>query len=126
MGMPEQRTKGIGGEHDCQSDFAALNQSDLSGLPKITPKALTELGKHPGKRHNYCQLWFFNPMSKVFTARKKPCTLLALMRSAHFQFVALGEAEGFIIQGCYTRIITTTSLSSLQQLVKMRNTKVAN
>ena len=113
---------------------AALNQSDLSGLPKITPKALTELGKHPGKSH-YCQLWFFNPMYKVLTARKKAVQYSSLYLPHKFWlwdlhtlicFFALGEAERFVISGCYTRIITTTSQSSLQQLVKMRNTEMAN
>lgn len=70
VGMPQcQRPKGLLVGHAIHV-FTALNRSDLSGLPKITPKALTELGKHPGKSH-YCQLWFFNPMSKVLTARKK-------------------------------------------------------
>lgn len=90
--MPE--TKGVVGG----------SRSDLSGLPKITPKALTELGKHPGKSH--CQLWFFNPMSKVLTARKKAVQYSSLYLPHKFWlwdlhtlicFFALGEAERFVI-----------------------------
>lgn len=99
-----RRPKGLLVGHAIHVFTAALNRSDLSGLPKITPKALTELGKHPGKSH-YCKLWFFNPLCpRCSQLERKPCntavsiyhTFLAV-RSAHFPFSALGEAERFVI-----------------------------